>query len=824
MEAALGGNHPDVAASLHHLASLYYFQGAYARAEPLYTRALAIEEVALGENHPRVAASLDALALLYKNQGLHARAESLYVRALAIRQAALGQNHPDIVASLRRLAHLYKEQGAYARAWPLYERALALEQGVAGETPFDFAAALHHLANLYSSQGLYARAEPLYARALPLEEAARGTDSPEFATLLNDFALLQVARHHLTEALSLFTRALELSEQRLRQEALTSSEERLTRLLHLLRGDEELLYSLLRAHPDDPRVQRLALSAALLRKGRSVAEIADTSRTLYRGLGAEDRALFERLRALRTQLARLSLEGRSSLPAAEYQRRLEALTDESASLEAYLARRSAPLRALTSLPAPDSMVDRVASALPEDSALVEFIAYIDTSRISELGVPESRTSPRLRYLALVLFPDGRIRARELGPAESIDAAATRLRDALANRDATFEATARSLHHLVFQPLLPLLGETRRLFLAPDGQLSLVPFAALHDGHGFLIDSFRFTYLTSGRDLLPRPPSRPPSRSVVVLADPAFRAPHPTLSSRKSAPARATRSTSLEQFFSSRRSDVAEGSWVPLPGTRREAKAIHRLFPQAQLFLDSEASKERLLHLSAPGVLHLATHGFFLEDSSAPKGSRGVGHFGALGDDPFAPQLPDPLLRSGLVLSDASAPRPDAPGSPRPSPGSALVTALELAGLDLWGTELVVLSACDTGRGDVRLGQGVYGLRRAFVVAGAETVVMSLWKVNDETTRELMEAYYRNLLAGHGRATALHEAMRSLRATHPHPHHWAPFIALGLDAPLRAFSASFPALPAPAPGRGRVQGQREDVTAWRPIARGRAGAM
>ncbi len=130
-------------------------------------------------------------------------------------------------------------------------------------------------------------------------------------------------------------------------------------------------------------------------------------------------------------------------------------------------------------------------------------------------------------------------------------------------------------------------------------------------------------------------------------------------------------------------------------------------------------------------------------------------------------------------------RPPAASSPtQPPPDSALATALELAGLDLWGTQLVVLSACDTGRGDVKLGQGVYGLRRAFVVAGAETVVMSLWKVNDETTSTLMEAYYRNLLAGQGRATALREAMRWLRATQPHPHYWAPFIVLGRDAPLR----------------------------------------
>ncbi|ATB38980.1 hypothetical protein CYFUS_004419 [Cystobacter fuscus] len=127
---------------------------------------------------------------------------------------------------------------------------------------------------------------------------------------------------------------------------------------------------------------------------------------------------------------------------------------------------------------------------------------------------------------------------------------------------------------------------------------------------------------------------------------------------------------------------------------------------------------------------------------------------------------------------------------------SLATAAELAGLDLWGTQLVVLSACDTGRSQVRLGQGIYGLRRALVIAGAETVIMSLWKVNDDSTQELMNIYYRyyrNLLAGQGRASALREAMRSFRKEHPesHPQDWAPFIALGSDAPLRAIAPSTP---------------------------------
>ncbi|WNG58476.1 CHAT domain-containing protein [Archangium gephyra] len=140
-----------------------------------------------------------------------------------------------------------------------------------------------------------------------------------------------------------------------------------------------------------------------------------------------------------------------------------------------------------------------------------------------------------------------------------------------------------------------------------------------------------------------------------------------------------------------------------------------------------------------------------------------------------------MLRSGLVLAGARASAARAEGYHRED---SLVTALELAGLDLWGTQLVVLSACDTGRGTVKLGQGVYGLRSALVVAGAQTLVTSLWKVEDETTRELMVGYYRNLLAGQGRGAALRSAMRQLRQTRPHPYYWAPFIVIGQDKPLQ----------------------------------------
>ncbi len=786
-EAAFGTNHRSVVFTLTSLCRLYEAQGWYAGAEPPLQRLLAIQEAAFGENHLYVGLSLRALGNLYVAQGLYARAEPLLQRALAIGEAALGETHVDVALSLRALGNLYMAQGLYARAEPLLQRALAIMEAATAKNTDSVADSLTSLADLYSAQGLYGQAEPLLQRALAILEATLDKNHPSIARTLNRLAVVHLAQHRLGKALPLFMRAFAMSEQRMRQESLGFSEARLASFLQSLRTDEERLYSLLRAHPADARVRRLALSAALLLRGRSVEETAEISRTVYQSLGAEDRDTFERLRGLRTQFAQLSFQGPGSLPLTAYHQRLEALSQQGSALEADLARRSAPLRALAARPSPAEIVDRVATALPKDGALVEFITYADRPLVIKPGAPESQRPSQLRYLALVLFPDATIRFRDLGPAGPIDVAASRLRDALANHDHAFQAPAQALYQLAFQPLLPLLGNTHRLFLAPDGQLSLVPFAALHDSQQFLVDTFDFTYLTSGKNLLPRPEETAPPSSVVVLADPDFSAPLQAPShTQEDAPELAVRSLVGESFFSKLRGELTQRTWAltPLPGTRQEAEAIQRLLPQAQLFLGPAATKERLLDLPTPGILHLATHGFFLEDEPEPTASRAIGHFGALGEDTLAPRSPDPLLRSGLVLAGALAPAPSGSSPSQVSPETALVTALELAGLNLWGTQLVVLSACDTGRGDVKLGQGVYGLRRALFVAGAETVVTSLWKVNDETTRALMEAYYRNLLAGQGRATALREAMRELRRTQPHPHYWAPFIAMGRDTPMR----------------------------------------
>ncbi len=733
--------------ALQKLAAFHRARGQYSRAEPLLRRALAIWESSLGDKHPDVALALGEVASIHQLQGAHARAEPLLRRALAIQEAALGATHPEVALTLGRLASVHQQQGAHDRAAPLLQRTLAIQ------------------------------------------EATLGRAHPDVAFTLNQLARLRLAQQRLDDALPLLERAFDISEGNLRQEALGLSEVNLAGFLQLVRVEEERLHALLRAYPEDARVRRLALSAMLLRKGRSVEEVTSTSEAIYRSLGEEDRALFLKLRELRSQLAKLSFDGPGLLEPAEHQRHLLALGLEADALEARLSLRSAPLRMLRALPPPGTIVDQVAAALPRDGALVELIVTMDRALLPGPNAPEAKWSPeRLRYLAVVLFPDGGSRAVDLGPAAPIDLAASRLIKALARRDASYLELSQALHARVVRPLLPLLGETRRLLVAPDGQLGLVPFAALHDGKRFLVDAFDLTYLTSGKDLLPRA-SRPATAGpVVVLADPDFGA--PAASPATGTEGRSRRSTSLARPSTVLREELAGQPWPPLPGTRHEAEAVQRFFPQAQVFLGADASRERLFQLTAPRVLHIATHGFFVDDTGGAADTRAVGHFGGLGGSGTVRYPPDPLLRSGLVFAEAAG-KEARPGGARPQSTTSLVTALELAGLDLWGTELVVLSACDTGRGAVRPGQGVYGLRRAFVIAGAQTVVMSLWKINDDTTRVLMGDYYRHLIAGRGRSAALRDAMLALRQSRPHPYYWAPFIVLGRDAPLGVADAGWP---------------------------------
>ncbi|HEX2572558.1 MAG TPA: tetratricopeptide repeat protein [Polyangia bacterium] len=521
MEEALGKNHIWVAAGLNNLASLYFQQGSYDRAGVLIQRSLQIYE-ASGEKYG-LGLPLSGLASIYFAQHSYDRAEPLARRALQLWEAAPGDNRYHIANTLNTLANIYSDQGLYDRAEPLLRRALKIGQAAGLHTAV--ADSINTLANLYRVQGFYDRAGALYQRELRLLETTQGKNHPFIIDTLADIAQVYLAKGQLSSAVPLLERALSMAEGRLRREALAFSEVRLGSILSLLRAQEETHYNLLREHPYETAVLRLALGTALLRKGRSAGEVADATRAIYRNLGPADRETFQRLRALRTQFSSLSVAGSETLTPAEYKTRLREFEAQADVLEAELAQHSAFFRAQRQFLSPDQAITRVTAALPGNGALIELVAFSASPVVPPLNTPPSKVLSTPAYLALILLPSGDIRAVDLGPAEVIDGAVRRLRIGLSSSEAeNYLPAAQELYRLVFQPLQPVLGAQRRLFISPDGQLNLVPFDSIHDGTRFVTDTFDITYLTSGRDLVRKSEDVSDLGSVVVLADPDFGAP------------------------------------------------------------------------------------------------------------------------------------------------------------------------------------------------------------------------------------------------------------------------------------------------------------
>ncbi len=758
---------PQEAQRLNQEVVRLYRQGRYDEALTVAQRALAIREKVLAPEHSDVATSLNNLALLYDTKGDHGQAELLYQRALAIREKVLGPDHPDVAISLNNLAALYATKGDYGQAEPLHQRALAIREKVLGPEHPDVAQSLNNLALLYVTKGDYGRAEPLYQQALVILEKMLGPEHPDVATPLNNLAGLYWAKGDLTRTVALAARAAEIREHNLRLILATGVEDQKRAYVATLAGETDAAVSLHAHHArQDREALRLALTTALRRKGRVLDAMADSLAAVRRQLRAEDRALFGEWAAARAELAALMLKGRQGASLAQVRARITALTTRAEQLETRLAARSSELRVQTQA----VTVERVQQAIPAGAALIELLSYRPFD-------PRARTTETWwgasRFVAYVLRDRGEPGWVDLGSAAPIDQLVTQLRTALAGPDrGDVTQLARALDERVMRPVRPLLGESRLLILSPDGALNLVPFGALVDEAGrHLVDRFTFTYVTSGRDLLRFGTPGPRRSGPLVIADPDFDDGGPL--------AVAQGGGASARGWSRRSADFSAMRFLPLPGTASEGTALGKVLPGVTLLTRAAATEAALKKAQAPIILHVATHGFFLADQTQTPATtrRDIGITADTFAQAQAQWIENPLLRSGLALAGANR--------LRSGDEDGVLTGLEASGLDLRGTKLVVLSACETGVGKVQTGEGVYGLRRSLVMAGAESQVMSLWKVADEPTRDLMVSFYRKLLAGQGRAEALRQAQLEMlwSADRSHPFYWAAFIAGGDWRPL-----------------------------------------
>jgi CHAT domain-containing protein/Tfp pilus assembly protein PilF len=784
LEAGPGKDHPDVARALSNLALLYWNMGQYARALPLFQRSLKICEAQLDRNHPHLATLLNNLALLYLDMGQPEKAEPLFQRSLETYEARLGADHPETATALNNLALLYRGLGRFARAEPLSRRALTIQEARLDRDHPEVVRTLNTLALLHLDTGNPDKARPLLERALQAGERQLGKSHPLVTTVLNNLALLAARKGGREEAFRLFDRARRGDRLHLAAvlPALADSEKKAFFENTGTRTDLEAALSLGLASKGEPPLDEQSASWLLNAKALDQEVLASSLLLSRQGSDPTHARLAARLLSVRQQLARQTLTVPGTGQEKQRLAALEALTEQEQELGKQL--RQLGSKAVV---APWVAPAEVRKALPADAVLVDIAHFHRIDFKAKAG----KQLQEAHYAAWVTPKVGPVRLIDLGPAEKIDAAIQRFRETMqgaakqikdraGGEDKAEQALREHLDELakrVLQPLLPHIGKAKRWLVSPDGNLWLVPWEALTLKDGtYAIEKYHISYLTSGRDLLPSAAAKVKRSAPLVLADPDF----DLDPDRVRAEAKRLLGTGADEEATRALSGAFRlGAVRRLAGTAAEARAIT---PSLKLYAgvaprvctQTEALEAVFKAARNPRVVVLCTHGFFLPDQEVSRDDKG-----GAGTSKPVKRWENPLLRCGLLLAGCN-------NAAKASDGDdGVLTGLEVVGTDLRGCELVVLSACDTGVGEVQTGEGVSGLRQAFQLAGAQAVVSTLWQVPDRASARLMALFFQNLSAGKmSKAEALRAAKLKLIAERredyasAHPFFWAAFTLTG----------------------------------------------
>jgi tetratricopeptide (TPR) repeat protein len=746
---AQGEKHPDFAISLNNLAALYQYMGDHKQALPLYQKALQIRKEAVGEKHPEYANSLSNLAMLYQDMGDHKQALPLCKQALEVHKEVLGEKHPSYGTSLNNLALLYKDMGDYKAALPLSKQALQIRKEVLGEKHPQYATSLNHLAGLHQEMGDLKQALPLCQQALSIRKEALGEKHPDYAGSLNALAGLYHSMGDRKAALLLCQQALRIWKATLgerhpyyahslhnlaalyqdmgdHKQALALSEEAIHRTLSYLRdsasvqSDRQQLAAANHVRPLlDARLSLMddgGYGHVLAWKGAVL--LRQRQRRLFSALSADPKTR-QAANELQAATLRISAQSASSRPARE---RLEQLTLEQERLEAKLSGLSVEAKAAFE----DHTLNpkTLAKSLPEGVVLVDYLFYWRAGILYRDG----RTN-WVRHLVACVSRRGKPTVRvELGPAGDVANAVRLWRKALTARE-DGQAEGAALKRRIWSALEGHTKGAKAVLVSPDEALAAVPFAALPGNKPgtYLIEDVALAMVPVPR-LLPQMLKRPdranrlkPSLLVVGDVDYDRAGPSPKADAGgRGAPLGARR------------------DWGRLGDTFAEVAAVSRSF--SALFeggsvtdlSKGKATKARVREaLRRVRYAHLATHGFFAHEGvkTAAGAKEPQGLFGRSGVTGW-----HPLLVSGVVLAGANK-------EPKEGEEDGILTALEVSEMELPKLELVVLSACETGLGRSAGGEGLLGLQRAFQVAGARTVVASLWQVDDRASRALMADFY-----------------------------------------------------------------------------------
>jgi tetratricopeptide (TPR) repeat protein len=805
---AAGPDSTWVARSMANLAEILQLLGDFQEARSLYERALAIQVKALGPDDPTVAWTVVQLARLHETTGNRREARPLYERALSVFRKRYGPDHPDVALILTDLAQLASADGQTREARSLLEEALSILSSARGAEHPDVARTLIQLAVLLRDTGDARNALAHAERALAIREKTLGPEHPLVAEAFNTLAGILADLGRRREAFDAALRAEEIGRNHLRLTARTLPERQALQYASIRAAGLDLALSMaVETEGEIPGAASRAWDALIRSRALVLDEMASRHRALEGSADPDVRRLEEEHVAASTRLAHLVVRGPDPDHPERYRDLLAAARQSKEAAERALAEKSSRHRAETE--SPHASLADVLRRLPAETALVSFCLYNREPRaaLRRGGVAPRRISSYLAFIARPGCTDPAL--VPLGAADEVDPLIARWRDEVsggqiaagrspAQAVAAYRLAGEPVRRAAWDPVAARTGGAARVLLVPDGALDLLSFPSLPStGDSYLIETGPLIHhLSAEKDLLHLDGGGPAGRGLLALGGPAFDEADPTPSH-------------AGEVFRGQRSgcgDFQSIQFAPLPAAGLEVQEIASLWqegrapapperdprtnedppkePAPLLLVGPEATEGRLKE-AAPGrrIIHLATHGFFLGGrcASLPESSRGIGGIvPTASGGPPGPATQSPLLASGLALAGAN--RRALAG---PDQEDGILTAEEIAALDLSGVRWVVLSGCDTAAGDIRAGEGVLGLRRAFRVAGAATLIMSLWSVEDEAARRWMRGLYEALGRRRlGTAESVRRASLDLleeqrkggRSTHP--FYWAAFVAEG----------------------------------------------
>jgi len=739
---SLGINHPNYIKSESNLAILYHAMGNYTTAEALYKLVIKKRQELFGEAHPDYATSLNNLATLYVETKKYKEAELLFKQSLDINKKTFGNDHPNYANSLNNLASLYKQLKKYSEAETLYKEALTIRKNTLGELHTDYAISLNNLASLYEVQKKFKIAENLYKEALAINKKVLGILHPEYAATLNHLASLYYTSNQIQKWNSIIDTTIQTETKNelilLQNFSETEKENYLKHESYM----QDIFLSML-YHFKTPFVNSFYKSTTVkqgwLLQGKQLLNsyAANTKDTAVKQLLMQ----WQSTKKIYSVAMQLTEEKRVLNNI-----NIDSLEQQTENLEKKIIEAIPSLKSMIVQNGIDAKT--VSNHLKNNEVVVHWVSFKYTS-------PEHDTDSTL-YAAYIIKPNDSL-ATFITVFEE-----TQLKKLLKkyyggsgrstiDKDKTGSLTIDSaLYNLIWKPILPFIQNKNTIYNLPAGLLHKISFASLTDSnHNQLINQYQLHQFISINELF-----QPSSKSTL----------HKKISLFGGANFYATSTNTVQPASKNRNATENKNiQFNYLPGTKHEVETIvtnaKNTNWKIQSYLHSNASEDNFKKSSgtnAPTILHIATHGFYFTST------KKINDF--------------PLLRSGLVLSGAN--NYWGKDTILKNKEDGIVTAQEISNLNLLNTDLVVLSACQTALGDITGSEGVYGLQRAFKMAGVKKLLMSLWEVPDAETAELMQLFYSHIFKGETYFNAFRKAQLALKLKYKDPLKWAGFVLVG----------------------------------------------